>query len=282
MPVIALTREMASGGREVAELLASQLGLTIILHELIAQNLAERMRVPAAAIHRRFEGGATLRERWGVSGQRLVHQTTDEILTLAERGNLIIRGWGASVILRDVPHVVRVRVCAPLALRRARLLERGTFTRASAREALERNDAAHRSTLKTAFGVDREDPTLYDIVLNTERLSFQTCADEIRRLVESPEFMDTDQTRAALRDRVLEARVRAALHERFNVGTGFADLEVKATDGSIVVKGRALHPGLATEAAAMAGSIPGVVAVDKQVEIVKPGRLFLARRSPRH
>ena len=281
MPVIAMTRDMASGGREVAELLAGQLGLTIILHELVAQGLAERMRVSAGAIHRRFEGGATLRERWQVSGQRLVHHVEDEISGIAERGNVIIRGWGASVILRDVPHAVRVRVCASPALRRARLMERGGFTKTTAREELERNDAAHRSMLKRAFGLDPEDSTLYDIVLNTERLSFETCAEQIRRLLERPEFRETEATRAALKDRVLEARIRVTLGERFNVGTGFADLEVEVTGGRATLRGRALHPSLATEAATLAKSIPGVIAVEPQVEIVTPGRLILTPKSPR-
>ena len=63
MPVIAMTREMGSGGREVAAAVAARLGLTVVLHELVEHDLAEHMHVRESAVHHRLEGGATLRER---------------------------------------------------------------------------------------------------------------------------------------------------------------------------------------------------------------------------
>jgi cytidylate kinase len=51
MAVIAMTREMGSGGREVAQRVAEQLGLTSVLHELVEHDLAERTEVPETTIH---------------------------------------------------------------------------------------------------------------------------------------------------------------------------------------------------------------------------------------
>ena len=64
MPVVAMTREMGSGGREVPQGVADKMGLTVILHELVEHHLAEHMHVRDSAVHHRLEGGATLRERW--------------------------------------------------------------------------------------------------------------------------------------------------------------------------------------------------------------------------
>ena len=64
MPVIAMTREMGSGAREIAAAVAAKLGLTVVLHELVEHDLAEHMHARESAIHHRLEGGATLRERW--------------------------------------------------------------------------------------------------------------------------------------------------------------------------------------------------------------------------
>jgi Cytidylate kinase-like family len=66
MVVIAMTREMGSGGREVAQRAAEEMGLALVLHEVIERDLARRLDVPETAIHRRFEGGAALLERWRV------------------------------------------------------------------------------------------------------------------------------------------------------------------------------------------------------------------------
>jgi hypothetical protein len=55
--------------------------------------------------------------RQGRLVERLTHRprscalyTSEELLALADRGNVVLRGWGATVLLRPVPHVVCVRV----------------------------------------------------------------------------------------------------------------------------------------------------------------------------
>jgi cytidylate kinase len=272
MPVVAMTREMGSRGREVAQRVAEDLGLTLVLHELIEHDLAERLQVPASVVHHRFEGGATLRERWQVPSRRLAQYTAEEILELAQKGNVLIRGWGACGLVRDVPHVVRVRVCAPMELRERNLMGQRSKDRGAARREIERNDAAHKRILHAAYGVDREDPLLYDLVLNTERLSVETCARLVRELVESPELRETDASRAILDDKVLEARMRVKLRERFTAGTGVSGLEATARGGKVVLKGIAIHTTLADEVGKIVAAIPGVRDVDNRVEIVRGPR----------
>lgn len=273
MAVIAMTREMGSRGREVAQCVADQMGLTLVLHELVEHDLAERMQVPESTIHHRFEGGATLRERWQIGGKRLARYTAEEILELAQKGNVLIRGWGACVLLHDVPHVARVRVCAPMELRERSVLERRHLEdRSAVRLEVERNDAAHKRTLQAVFGVDREDPLLYDLVLNTGRLSIETCVKLVHDLVESPELQETEASRAILDDKVLEAHVRTRLGERFTAGTGVTGIEATARGGKVVLRGMAIHTALAAEAGKIVAAIPGVKDVEDRIEIVRGPR----------
>ena len=80
MPVIAMTREMGSAGKEVAQRLADQMELTLILHETVEHDLAYHMHVRESAVHHRLEGGATLRERWQIGSKRLARYTEEEVL----------------------------------------------------------------------------------------------------------------------------------------------------------------------------------------------------------
>jgi cytidylate kinase len=269
MAVIAMTREMASRGREVAQRLAQQMGLTLILHEVVEHELAEHMHVPESAVHRLLEGGATLRERWQIGNKRLAHYTAAEILDLARKGNVLIRGWGACVLLRGVPHVACVRVCAPMEVREQGVMERlGLKDRAAARLEIERNDAAHKRTLQVAFGADREDPLLYDLVLNTERTTIETCVKLVRDLVESPEFRETEASRAILEDKALEAHIRIKLRERFTIGTGVTGVEATASGGKVVLSGTAIHATLAADACKIVGAIAGVKEVQNRIVVV--------------
>ena len=273
MAVIAMTREMASRGREVAQRLAQQMGLTLILHEVVEHELAEHMHVPESAVHHFLEGGATLRERWQIGSKRLAHYTAEEILELARKGNVLIRGWGACVLLRGVPHIARVRVCAPMEVREQGVMERLDLKdRAAARREIERNDAAHKRTLQVAFGADREDPLLYDLVLNTERTTIETCVKLVRDLVESPEFRETEASRAILEDKALEAHIRIKLRERFTAGTGVTGVEATANGGKVVLSGTAIHTTLADDACKIVGAIAGVKEVQNRIVVVRGPR----------
>ena len=161
MPVIAMTREMGSGGREVAQRVADKTGAhgcsPSTWSSMTSPSTCTCGRAPSITC---LEGGATLLERLQTGSKRLARYTTEEILDLANQGNVLIRGWGACVVLRDVPHVVRVRVCAPMEVRERAVMERSDIKdRSAARREIERNDAAHKITLQSAYGVDREDST---------------------------------------------------------------------------------------------------------------------------
>lgn len=269
MPVIAMTREMGSGGREVAQHVADKTGLTLILHELVEHDLAEHMHVRDSAVHHLLEGGATLRERWQIGSKRLARYTAEEILDLANRGNVLIRGWGACVVLRDLPHVMRIRVCAPMEVREWTVMERsGLKERSAARREIERNDAAHKRILQVAYGVDREDPLLYDLVLNTDRISIETCVKLVCDLVESPEFRETEASRAILSDKTLEAHIRIKLRERFIVGTGVTGIEASAKGGKVVLTGTAIHTKLVADASKIVGETAGVKEVMNRMVVV--------------
>jgi cytidylate kinase len=269
MPVIAMTREMGAGGRLVAQRVAEKMGLTVILHELVEHDLAEHMHVRDSVVHHRLEGGATLRELWQIGTKRLARYTTEEILNLAKEGNVLIRGWGACVILRDVRHVARVRVCAPMEARMRTVMEQsGHKDTSAARREIERNDDAHKRTLKVAYGVDRENPLLYDLVLNTDRNSIETCAKLVCDLVESPEFRETEASRAVLYDKVLEAHIRNKFRERFTVGMGVTGAEVRADGGKIVLTGTAIHTALVDDARKIVEETPGVKEVENRMVVV--------------
>jgi len=79
--------------------------------------MAERIGVPESEVHRFLEGEASLLERWKLDRKRMSRYTAQEILELAAKGNVLIRGWGATYLLKSVPHVVCVRVCAPMPFR---------------------------------------------------------------------------------------------------------------------------------------------------------------------
>ena len=104
MTVIAMTREMGSLGKDVALGLSVELGLAVVHHELVERELAGRMKLRESEVHRFLEGTASLFERWKIDQSKLSSYSAAEILQIARKGNVLIRGWGATQLLKDVPH----------------------------------------------------------------------------------------------------------------------------------------------------------------------------------
>jgi len=270
MAVITMTREMGTLGKDVAQGIADQLGVTVVHHELVEHHLSERLGVQESAVHRYLEGSASLLERWKIDGKKLSHFTAEEILELAQKGNVLIRGWGGAMVLRAIAHVFHLRVCAPMAFRERVMMERlGLGERSLARREIERNDAAHARTVQGSFGVDWQDPLLYDMVLNTERVATAVGAKLVCTLVDSPAFRATEESRQMLSDRLLEARIRIVLSDHYGAGTGVTGIEATVEKGKVILTGTAIHTRLGADAAEIVRSVPGVKEVENRVVIVR-------------
>jgi cytidylate kinase len=266
MAVIAMTREMGSLGKDVATGLADQLGLKVIHHELVEHDLAERLQVAESAVHHYLEGGASLFERWKIDKQKLSRYTAEEILELAQEGNVIIRGWGATGVLRHIPNVLRVRICAPMHFRERVMMERlGLEDASAARREIERNDAAHAATMRGFFSVDWQNPLLYHMVLNTATLPVEICVNVVRLLAESPAFQETQETRSALADKLVELRVRGALSGR--VGSTISPIEITASEGRVTLTGTIM--GLTPNVEELVRGVPGVSEIDNRIMVVR-------------
>ena len=272
MTVIALTQEMGSLAKDVAEKLAADLGLQVMRHEVV-DNVSSRLHVPTSLIHRLREGKAGAFERLRADRGSLAVYMTEEVLDVAARGNVVLRGWGATCLLRAVPHVVCVRVTRPFAQRVAWLQESlGNDDIGFVEEEIRRSDRAHAARMNAQFGVTWGDPLLYDLVLNTGRVSVESCAQQIAALARRPEFAETEASRAMLQNLALEARVRAAL--RADEATRAVDVTVVSSAGRVVLTGMVLDADEMPAAERVAAAVPGVTSVDNRLRVMARSRLF--------
>ena len=272
MPIIAITREMGSLGKDVASGLGQSLDLPIFYHEVV-EPLADRMRVRKSHVIRLIDGSAGLLERLTADKTSLAIFSADEIFDLAMQGSgAVVRGWGATHLLRDVPHAICVRVCAPLQVRKRRMMERlNTDDDAAVSVEIHCNDESHAAIMRRNFGLQWTDPENYDVVFNTERVSVNECIDEVTRLVRSDAFAEIAQSRRKLADLALAARVRAAL--RLAPLTRDARVSVTSCDRRVTLTG-----DLGTDAllavAEVVDSVPGVADFEyrsRPAEPVPPG-----------
>ena len=276
MPVIALTQGMGSLAQDIAEQLAGELQLATLQHE-VAEHVASKMQVSRSLINRLRTGKAGPIERLTADRGAIAVYTAEEVLETAAHGNVVLRGWGATCLLRPVPHVPCVRIMRHFDKRVQWLMaELDTDDIELAEAEIRRSDHANATRMHDQFGVDWGDPVLFDLVLNTDRLSVDTCVGQIKALLARPEFAETEASRALLQGMALSARVRSAL--RSHEPTQGVDVMIDSSAGQVTLRGIVLQAAELSAAEQVAAAVPGVVGVDNQLRVMAKSRLFPSDR----
>ena len=194
--VVAISRAIGAEGERIGTLVAERMGFRYVDEEIIG-SAADKQGVDPAAIadaERRKSVLARVLEGMGQTGAASAVATpggpmyipddsselvrTHDLRTLiretvvetAAQGDVVIVAHAASFALGDRDDVLRVLITAPTEVRTARLAQARGVEASEAAKELKRSDDARASYLKGFYGIDRELPTHYDLVVNTDRL----------------------------------------------------------------------------------------------------------------
>jgi len=194
MAVITISRESGSGGREIAALLSEKLNYKIFT-KTVMMELAARLEAGLSAQEQAAAPNILdeLIDRIAPTGRQektqtpaidfekplTIRQVRDLVMAAYQHDNMIIIGRGSQVILADKTDVLHVRVIAPVEKRVAVRAAREGLSLKEAQKKLADADKAHVDFVKNFFDVDNRDPLLYDLVINTEKISITAAADLI-------------------------------------------------------------------------------------------------------
>jgi cytidylate kinase len=189
--VVAVSHTMGAGGGRVGRFVAERLGFRYVDEEIISMAAAKAGVVPelvADAERRRrlldkvleglARGGtaagsaayAVPRDRQAEGTEDYRRLIIETIVETAHQGSVVIVAHAASIALADTADLLRVLVTAPSDVRAGRVAAAESIDRDQAAKMIRESDAARADYLKRFYRIDRELPTHYDVVLNTDRL----------------------------------------------------------------------------------------------------------------
>ncbi len=233
MAIITISRGTFGGGEALAEALAARLGYECVSREELVES-ATWYGVPSDCRGSITDNPARRLER--LAGERKAHLVTitAALCDRARGGNLVYHGHVAHLLWGEaVTHVIRLRVVADMEYRIAAAMERHDLGREAAIAYIERVDRERSEWSKFLYGVEWEDPALYDLVLNLTRISIPTACEMVAQMVQQPEFKPTPKSIKAMEDISLSSRVLAHLIR--DPRTACLDLDVKADGGKVTV-----------------------------------------------
>ena len=195
-PLITVTRQYASGGSDIARLVAKALGWTLIDNEFVDQ-VARMAGLPAEEVAQLEERAPGLLERVArtlavaspemfittASAPRpegdeatIVKMTERVIAEAAAEGRAVLVGRGAQAMLAKRENALHVYVVASKPWRRKLAVERLGVDPANVDKVVDETDKQRDHYVKSHYGRDRHDITNYDLVVNAETLGFEGAA----------------------------------------------------------------------------------------------------------
>ncbi len=261
---ITVSRKVGTNGEEIARRVADQLRYNFYDTEAI-ENAAREMGF-LKDVKDVDEKVPSLFERL-FSQRPEIHldRLNSVIYELASRGNAVFLGRGSHVLLRAFKCALHIRVNASLEKRIQNLVERGSLKEAAIK-AIHKSDHEREAFIKFAFGLDWDNPELYDIVLNMDNLTVDLAADTVLYIARTEEIKARSiDAMKSLEMISLSRRAEAALIE-----AGFA-LSVSVLEpGKIQLTGTVAAQSSKTKAEEVLKGVKGIKSIDNQIQVIRP------------
>ncbi len=105
-----------------------------------------------------------------IDDQRYLKLITSVVTDLASTGNVVLIGRGSHVILKDKPKALHVYITASEETRNKYIMEREGLPREAALKYVKENEAGRIAYYKKFFKVNSEDPVLFHMALNADKM----------------------------------------------------------------------------------------------------------------
>jgi cytidylate kinase len=220
MPLITIRGQLGSGAPEIGRAVADRLGVDYVDQKIIAEvatrlhrheeEVIEKEMPPSSLLGRISEAldhgvaygmvyleGAYL-PVWEIplDDTGYLQALESVVRELARSQSLVIQGRGSQFILREYPQAFHVQAVASLEVRVKRIMQDRKLNQEIAKQEIARFDNGSHRFVKRYFQAEVEDPVNYDLVINTERLSFEAAASIVVDALAVKEGTSGGQSRA--------------------------------------------------------------------------------------
>jgi cytidylate kinase len=263
MSIITISRGTFSGGMMLAEELSSKLGYRCVGREELVKTTAEKYGVSEEKLRSAILKRPSAFRRFTYEREQYLAYIQAVLCEHARADNMIYHGNAGHFLLKGVPHVLRVRIVAPLELRVKFVMERQQILHHDAVKYIEKVDKERIKWTKFLYGVDWRSPELYDIVFNLETENIHFISTMIEYAVQQEPFKTTPESQEMMDGLTLSSLVRAAIAS--NPDTRDADIVVKADGGAVRIIGKVKTQEVIELVQGIAETVPGVKEVKNEV-----------------
>ena len=209
MSIVTISRGSYSRGKEVAEKVAQKLGYECISRDILLE-ASEQFNTPEIKLIRAIHDAPSILDRFTQGKERYVAYIRAALLRHVQKNNTVYHGLAGHFFLQGVPHVLKVRIIADLEDRVKEEMKRENISAEEALHTLKKDDDERRKWSIILYGVDPQDPNLYDMVLHIKTMRVDDAVSTILRALQLPAYQTTPESQKMLDSLATVALTEAA------------------------------------------------------------------------
>jgi len=208
MSVIVISKGSYSHGNEVATRVAQELGLDCISRDILI-GTSKQFNISELRLLRAIEDAPSFLEKYTFGREKYIKYIKAAILNELAKGKIIYHGFAGHFLVRDIAHVLKVRIIADMEERIAYMMKRENLSKEDAAQLVTKVDEERTKWSLKLYGIDNWDCRLYDLVINIGKVTLDHAVDLICQTVQLKAFQPTAESQKQIEKRAREALLEA-------------------------------------------------------------------------
>jgi len=264
MAIITISRGTYSGGKNLAECVAEKLGYRCISREILVET-AKKYKVPEEKLLETLRNKPSLLDRLTMERDYYLAYIQAVLCEEIKKDNVVYHGHAGHLLLKNIPHVLKIKVIADIEFRLKAAMSRNNLKREEALQSIKKMDNERAKWTKFLYGVDWNDPSLYDIVINLEHITLSGACEIVCHAAGLDEYKTTPEIQKIMDDLALSTHVKALI--LMNESAAGAEIEVKADNGVVTIWGNAKTAESVERIKDIVSRISGVKEVKSKIKL---------------
>ena len=206
MSVITISRGSYSHGKWVAEELAQKLGYKCISRGVLLE-ISNEFNIPEIKLIRAISHSPSALEPYTFAREKYIAFIRSAILDHLSKDNIVYHGFAGHFFVKDIPHVLKVRIIADMDDRVRCMMAREQISeKKEALKMVKQIDEERRFWSLKLYGIDTWDSRLYDLVIRIDKMTVSDAVNVIYNTVILKPFQTTPESLEHMKQLAHEAR----------------------------------------------------------------------------
>lgn len=190
------------------------------------------------------------------------------VYDVARQGEGVIVGHGSQILLRDFGCALHVFIHASRPYRVRQIMEQQHLGQEAAEKLIDKSDNQKKGFFRFAFNIDWESPSLYDLIINTDKIGNDAAVRVILETAHSEEIKSCSLTALETMERLSQERsIRSTLLKN-NFNLSLLHIEVPQK-GTAILRGFVYTDDEKLCVVELLKAVPGITKVQSELSILE-------------